>query len=209
MTIFVHSDAERGKVPLRQRRPRAAAVTKFARALDTLDIPQFRAAKIFDVSERSLRRWRDGTRRAPAGVIILCRLLAAKAITAAQIERAAADPVPRTNGGGALLVEPAPEQSALTGARTAARANPGLSITELTAATCRWPVGTPGHSDFYYCGNLTTTNGPYCKTHDVMAHRPGFRPSGTHECPAHRVTGEKQTSAARNSSCFSPVLADK
>src|SRR6516225_1992156 len=99
MTISVHSDApERGEVPLRQRRPRAAATTEFGAALTTLGLPQNRVAKLFGVSCRHIRRWQHGNRTVPRAVRLVINLLVAGAISIDQVE-AAADPVPaQTNG---------------------------------------------------------------------------------------------------------------
>jgi hypothetical protein len=141
MAILVQSgDPGREETPprlrenLRRRPQRAAAATEFARTLDMLDVTQLRIARLFGTTPRTIRRWRDGTRRTQRGVDIVLRLLAAGAITVAQVEEAAADPAPaRANGGGAkgeppapLRAEPAPEEQpalAPRHARTAARAD--------------------------------------------------------------------------------------
>ena len=188
MTISVHSDTpERGEVPLRQRRPRAAAATEFARALDMLDVTQLRIARLFGTTPRTIRRWRDGTRRTQRGVDIVLRLLAAGAITVAQVEEAAADPAPaRANGGGAKgeppaprHAAPAPKQPALASrrARTATLADPSptTSVVEqvcaLTSGTCRWPLGVPGQPGFRFCCSAVIT-APYCPRHRAAAYLP-------------------------------------
>lgn len=43
---------------------------------------------------------------------------------------------------------------------------------ELTNTTCRWPVGTPGHDDFFYCGHESADligGRPYCPSHHARA----------------------------------------
>ena len=91
MTIFVHSNApEQGEVPLRQRRPHAAAVTEFGTALNALEIKQRSAARWFDTSERNIRRWKSGDRRTPPAVGIVFRLLVDRKITVRDVEEAAA-----------------------------------------------------------------------------------------------------------------------
>ncbi|CDX26846.1 conserved hypothetical protein [Mesorhizobium plurifarium] len=45
-----------------------------------------------------------------------------------------------------------------------------LSMPELTDKTCRWPIGDPQHSDFYFCGAATGGIPPYCKYHARKAH---------------------------------------
>jgi hypothetical protein len=79
-------------------------VTEFGTALDNLGIAQRRVAEIFGVSARHIRRWRNGTRRVPRPVGIVCNLLAVGVVTVEQVE-AAALVFTRTNGGGA---EPEP-----------------------------------------------------------------------------------------------------
>jgi hypothetical protein len=92
--------------------------TEFHATLSALGLAQDRVAKVFDVGPRSVRRWQHGDRRFPCGVRIVLRLLAAGAVTLAQVEQAAA-PIPvRTNGSAEPeppappRVESAPEQSA-------------------------------------------------------------------------------------------------
>jgi GcrA cell cycle regulator len=42
------------------------------------------------------------------------------------------------------------------------------TIFELTADTCRWPVGTPGHPGFFFCGGATGGD-LYCPAHACRA----------------------------------------
>jgi hypothetical protein len=164
-------------------------VTEFARALDTLEIKQRSAAQWFRTSERSIRRWKSGARKTPPAVGIVLRLLAAKAITIDQIEQAAVSAPAQTNGHAKpeppapLEPLPAPKQSTSARAKTATPADPGPTIAELDRDACRWPVSTPGRSDFYFCGRLIA-KGSYCQPHYNVAHtaqplpkaRSGFRP---------------------------------
>ncbi len=46
------------------------------------------------------------------------------------------------------------------------------TILELTEQTCRWPVGDPGGSDFFFCGGNTVTGLPYCAYHSRVAYQP-------------------------------------
>jgi hypothetical protein len=156
------------------------AATEFHEILGALGVAQHRVAKWFGVDARSVRRWRRGDRNAPAGIIILCRLLAAEVITPAQIEVAAASiPVPtRTNGAkpepSTFLVESAPEQSALARVEATTLADPGLTTAEkvyaLASEACRWPLGDPRDCDFRFCGRATTVREPYCETHRAAAY---------------------------------------
>jgi GcrA cell cycle regulator len=46
------------------------------------------------------------------------------------------------------------------------------SLLELTEETCRWPIGDPGHADFFFCGGQTITSLPYCAYHSRVAYQP-------------------------------------
>src|SRR6516165_4177364 len=158
MAILVQSgDPGREETPprlrenLRRRPQRAAAATEFARTLDMLDVTQLRIARLFGTTPRTIRRWRDGTRRTQRGVDIVLRLLAAGAITVAQVEEAAADPAPaRANGGGAKgeppaprHAAPAPEQPPLpTQARPPASSNRSVRLPRRPAAGRSATLGT-------------------------------------------------------------------
>jgi GcrA cell cycle regulator len=47
-----------------------------------------------------------------------------------------------------------------------------LSIVELDASTCRWPVGDPRTSSFGYCGHPAKVGSSYCEGHHAIAYRP-------------------------------------
>src|SRR5262249_39121733 len=111
----------------RQRRPRAAAATEFARALDAFNLSQLRVARLFGVNVRTIRRWRSGDRTIPTGVGILIRLMVVKAVSVEQLERAAAPISARTNGSAEPRL-PAPLLVAPTPAPTLA--NPDLTTAQ-------------------------------------------------------------------------------
>ena len=46
------------------------------------------------------------------------------------------------------------------------------SILELTEETCRWPIGDPGSTDFFFCGGQTVAALPYCSYHSRIAYQP-------------------------------------
>ena len=46
------------------------------------------------------------------------------------------------------------------------------TILELNEQTCRWPIGDPGSSDFFFCGGNTIANLPYCAYHSRVAYQP-------------------------------------
>jgi hypothetical protein len=66
--------------------PLRGSMTEFGE----LGIAQYHIARLFNVTPRTIRRWRDGDRRIPHGVGIVLNLVAAGAVTVAQIEQAAA-----------------------------------------------------------------------------------------------------------------------
>jgi GcrA cell cycle regulator len=46
------------------------------------------------------------------------------------------------------------------------------TILELTEETCRWPIGDPGSTEFFFCGGNTVTGLPYCSHHSRVAYQP-------------------------------------
>jgi len=47
-----------------------------------------------------------------------------------------------------------------------------LSLMELTARTCKWPVGDPATEDFWFCGLPVQSGKPYCEAHVGVAFQP-------------------------------------
>ena len=156
----------------------SVAGTEFRATLGALGLAQHRIAQLFGVGPRSVRRWQGGERRVPCGVGIVLRLLAAGAVTIAQVEQAAVAVPTWTNGSAKreppapLSVAPAPERSAAAPAEAATLADPGLSTAEKVVALapedCRWPHGDPGRPDFYFCCSPVTER-PYCQHHHALA----------------------------------------
>jgi GcrA cell cycle regulator len=46
--------------------------------------------------------------------------------------------------------------------------SPFVQLAELTATTCRWPLGSPTDNDFSYCG--APCDPPYCNAHRRLAY---------------------------------------
>jgi GcrA cell cycle regulator len=46
------------------------------------------------------------------------------------------------------------------------------TLLELNERTCRWPVGDPATSEFYFCGGNAVTGLPYCAYHSRIAYQP-------------------------------------
>jgi GcrA cell cycle regulator len=47
-----------------------------------------------------------------------------------------------------------------------------LTLMELTERTCKWPVGDPATSDFWFCGLPVQAGKPYCEAHVGVAFQP-------------------------------------
>ena len=48
------------------------------------------------------------------------------------------------------------------------------TLLELTEETCRWPIGDPGHAEFFFCGGQTS---PACPTAPTTRASPISRPT--------------------------------
>lgn len=44
-----------------------------------------------------------------------------------------------------------------------------LPLSELTAQTCRWPIGDPRSEDFGFCGHSCRSDQPYCRYHSWLS----------------------------------------
>ncbi|XWN32215.1 MAG: GcrA family cell cycle regulator [Devosia sp.] len=45
----------------------------------------------------------------------------------------------------------------------------GISLLDLSATSCRWPVGDPSEADFRFCGAKTGAGDVYCSAHADLA----------------------------------------
>jgi GcrA cell cycle regulator len=45
-----------------------------------------------------------------------------------------------------------------------------FTLTDLSAQTCRWPIGDPKHEDFRFCGKSVYPGKPYCADHCAVAY---------------------------------------
>jgi GcrA cell cycle regulator len=88
---------------------------------------------------------------------------------------------------------PRKEEAVLKRRPPPAAFGPPCGLLDLTAATCRWPVGEPGEADFAFCGAEPFKRYPYCLAHCLIAYRPDSRESGESEpcewAPARRDCG--------------------
>lgn len=46
------------------------------------------------------------------------------------------------------------------------------SLLELSDSKCHWPIGDPGHPDFFFCGGHAVATLPYCAYHCRIAYQP-------------------------------------
>src|SRR5262249_2718603 len=60
------------------------------------------------------------------------------------------------------------------------------TLLELNEETCRWPIGDPGHPDFFFCGGQTITRLPYFAYHSRVAFQPA--PIRPHRRPLRRLS---------------------
>jgi len=173
MTISVHSGApERGEVPCRQRRQRAAAVTAFGNALDAIGGPRSRLARLLGTSSRNLRRWRDGTRRPPLAAVVVVRLIVDGKVGLADVEQAATPSPIWTNGSSEeeppapLRAAPAPEEPPALAPRRAKTAiladlSPAAAaVVALSQNSCRWPCGGDRGSQVFAFAAIQLPGGP-------------------------------------------------
>jgi GcrA cell cycle regulator len=74
-------------------------------------------------------------------------------------------------------------------------------LLELTAHTCRWPVGDPCMPDFFFCGEVSDNTGgqPYCSYHAAAAAR---RKERLHERVGGRVQKREKSDGFAS---FSPA----
>ena len=52
-----------------------------------------------------------------------------------------------------------------------------IQLEELNDNTCKWPIGHPNESNFYFCGRTSLKDFSYCKLHLLYA----FQPKGKKE----------------------------
>ena len=45
-----------------------------------------------------------------------------------------------------------------------------FTVNDLTAHSCRWPIGDPKDEDFHFCGKEALPDKPYCAEHAAIAY---------------------------------------
>ncbi|MGB0661090.1 MAG: GcrA family cell cycle regulator [Mangrovicoccus sp.] len=74
-----------------------------------------------------------------------------------------------------LPPQPSPNEispEALASQREVEKHAKKLSLMELTERTCKWPIGDPATTDFYFCGLPVQQGKPYCEAHVGVAFQP-------------------------------------
>ena len=64
------------------------------------------------------------------------------------------------------------DPEALATVREVEKAARKLTLLELTERTCKWPIGDPATSDFWFCGLPVKAGKPYCEAHVAVAFQP-------------------------------------
>ena len=64
------------------------------------------------------------------------------------------------------------DQATLANMRKIEKNAKKLSLLELTEKTCKWPIGDPATSEFWFCGHPSEQGKPSCETHVSIAFQP-------------------------------------
>lgn len=73
---------------------------------------------------------------------------------------------------------PQPSPAEMDAAAEVGAAASRCTLMELTANTCRWPMGDPTKPDFFFCGQAPALGHPYCGFHCRKAYNPRSRRHG-------------------------------
>ncbi len=82
---------------------------------------------------------------------------------------------PQTHGATALKMEDEPIAAPVLQEKPKPQIVPisqRATILTLNERTCKWPIGDPSKDDFYFCGQTSEPNVPYCPYHCRMAYQP-------------------------------------
>ena len=63
-------------------------------------------------------------------------------------------------------------EETLKSVRSLEKKSKKLSLMELTERTCKWPIGDPATTEFWFCGHPAEQGKPYCETHIEIAFQP-------------------------------------
>jgi GcrA cell cycle regulator len=90
-------------------------------------------------------------------------------------EEAVYSPRPIIPAGQPLPPQPSTDEidpEALATVREVEKTARRLTLLELTERTCKWPIGDPATSDFWFCGLPVKPGKPYCEAHVAVAFQP-------------------------------------
>ena len=72
-------------------------------------------------------------------------------------------------------------------------------LEELNEGTCKWPIGHPNESSFYFCGRSSLKDFSYCKLHLLYAFQPRGKKEDdldkSNEMPQYQYVEKKNKSA--------------
>ena len=72
-------------------------------------------------------------------------------------------------------------------------------LEELNEGTCKWPIGHPNQSSFYFCGRSSLKDFSYCKLHLLYAFQPKVKKEDdldkSNEVPQYQYDEKKNKSA--------------
>lgn len=90
-------------------------------------------------------------------------------------DTASARNIGRTTRSDGTPVSTTPPQPIVERAARGAAAPLMVSLADLGAHMCKWPIGDPAREDFGFCGHRAET-GPYCPAHEKAAANPRAKP---------------------------------
>lgn len=63
-----------------------------------------------------------------------------------------------------------PKKTAKAAVKKTAEKKKLFTVNDLTAGSCRWPIGDPKDGDFHFCGKEALPDKPYCAEHAAIAY---------------------------------------
>ncbi len=75
-------------------------------------------------------------------------------------------PRPQTQRVAAMRAEPVAEEPLEPMPENA------VTVVDLNASVCRWPLGDPSTAEFRFCGRKAKPGSPYCEAHVRLAYQP-------------------------------------
>jgi GcrA cell cycle regulator len=79
------------------------------------------------------------------------------------------------------------------------------SVFELSEHSCRWPIGDPRSSRFFFCGAQPVWNRPYCAEHCARAYQDSMRAAPRHCAATPRAPSPSEQDGRGNRRSNSPT----